>query len=96
MPLQFGFTSDRQPVGALEANCTVVRNASEWGRRFFIASLDIAKAFDQLKAHSVERGVLEHQAPAWAVAAVLRGRRVPGARTMAIALTMSTSSGMFR
>lgn len=49
-----------------------MRKANEWSRHVFIASLDIANAFDQLEAYSLERVVQEHQAPAWAIAAVLR------------------------
>lgn len=38
----------------------------------FVASRGIALACDQSEAYSVERFLLEHDAPAWAIAAVLR------------------------
>lgn len=40
-----------------------------------MASLDIDKVFNRLEAHAVEMAFLEHDAPAWAIAAVF-GQRV--------------------
>lgn len=44
---------------------------SPWGL-LYIASLDLEKAFGQLEASAVERSLLAHGAPKWAMAAVLR------------------------
>lgn len=68
----FGFRPGRQGMGITEAARCTMRKATEWREPLNVASLDEAKAFDQIEPCAVEHDMLSHGAPAWAVAAVVR------------------------
>lgn len=71
IPHQFGFVKGRKPMEVTETLGVVFRKAHEWHCPLYIASLEVEKAFVQLEA-SVERSLLAHDAPEWAIAAFLR------------------------
>lgn len=62
----FGFTTGSEGIRG------ILRQAHEWGHKVYIASLDADKAFGQLEAYAVQQALLEHDAPACAIAAVLK------------------------
>lgn len=57
---------------AVTALRVLLQKAREWGFPLYIASLDVAQAFDQVEACAAERALREHGATPWAIAAVLR------------------------
>lgn len=70
--LQVGFVRGRQPMDVTELPLEGFRKGHKWSRPVCIASLDVEKAFGQPDAWVVERSMLAHRSPEWAIAAVLR------------------------
>lgn len=68
---QFGFPARHQSMNISEALRGILQDY-EWGHIVFIASLDLDTAFGQLEGFAVETNLLEHDAPARAIAQVMR------------------------
>lgn len=64
--------SGSTPRGSPCRLTSIRRKGHESGHKVFIATLDVDKVFEQLQAYAVERALLDHEALAWAIAAVLR------------------------
>lgn len=67
-----GFVPHQQPMDIAEGIRWSLGKATEWGRPLLMACLDVSKAFDAIHNWVVEAALLDNDAPAWLVAAVLR------------------------